>query len=580
MNSLTKSPLAALEKIKTDSRFLRGTIVEGLADPVTGAIADSDTKLLKFHGSYMQDDRDIRDERRKRKLEPDYGFMVRVRLPGGIVTPQQWLALDNIATTWAKRGLRITTRQTFQLHSIAKKDLRPVMRTIHDAMATTLAACGDVNRQVISSVNPLLSNQHRIVQDWTEQLSAHFLPRTHAYAEIWLGEKKVTEDIEEEPLYGRSYLPRKFKIGIAIPPINDIDVFANDLGLIAIIENDKLLGFNVAVGGGMGATHGDVTTYPRLGSLIGFIETEQVIALADAVVTVQRDFGNREERQHARLKYTIDRLGLEWFTEELERRLGFALQPVRDYHFDHNGDRFGWIKGEDDQWHLGLYIASGRIWDQDGLRLLTGLRQIAQIHKGEFRLTCNQNMIIANVATRDKSQIDKLVVEYGLDGYKQQSGIRRYSVACVALPTCGLAMAESERYLSTILTKLEMLLDTHGLLDEPIQFRISGCPNGCSRPYLGEIALIGRAIGRYDLRLGADFTGQRLNIVYRENVTEPEILETLNTLFAAYATDRRDTEKFGDYLVRSGTLAKPTENLMPIVLRVKPRSATGARTSP
>ncbi|NYT56168.1 assimilatory sulfite reductase (NADPH) hemoprotein subunit [Eoetvoesia caeni] len=561
-----KSPLAPLEQIKVDSRYLRGTITEGLADPVTGAIADSDTKLLKFHGSYMQDDRDLRDERRKQKLEPAYSFMIRARLPGGVVTPKQWLAFDHIATTWATRGLRITTRQTFQWHGIIKRDVKPSMQAIHDALATTLAACGDVNRQVVSSVNPQLSSQHQVVQDWTEQLSTHFLPRTGAYHEIWLNGEKIVGEPEEEPLYGHTYLPRKFKIGIAIPPLNDIDVFANDLGLIAIIENGQLQGFNVAVGGGMGATHGDDTTYPRLGSLIGFVKPEQLIAVAEGVVTTQRDYGNRKERQHARLKYTIDHRGLEWFKAELEQRVGFALQSVRDYHFDHNGDRFGWIKGEDGQWHLGLYIESGRLWDEEGLRLLTGVREIARIHKGEFRLTCNQNMIVANVATRDKAAIDKLVAEYGLDGYKRQSGIRRYNIACVALPTCGLAMAESERYAPELLTKLESLLDGHGLLNEPIQFRISGCPNGCSRPYLGEIALVGRAPGRYDLRLGADFTGRRLNIVYRENITEPEILAALDTLFGAYAKDRLNDEKFGDYLIRSGTLPEPTQNLIPIVL--------------
>lgn len=566
MNSLMKSPLAPLEQIKVDSRYLRGTIAQGLADPVTGAIADSDTKLLKFHGSYMQDDRDVRDERRKQKLEPAYSFMIRARLPGGIVTPKQWLAFDHIATTWATRGLRITTRQTFQWHGIIKRNIKPSMQAIHDALATTLAACGDVNRQVVSSVNPQLSSQHQVVQDWTEKLSAHFLPRTGAYHEIWLNGEKIVGEPEEEPLYGHTYLPRKFKIGIAIPPLNDIDVFANDLGLIAIIENGQLQGFNVAVGGGMGATHGDDTTYPRLGSLIGFVTPEQLIAVAEGVVTTQRDYGNRKERQHARLKYTIDHRGLEWFKAELEQRVGFALQAVRDYHFDHNGDRFGWVKGEDGQWHLGLYIESGRLWDEEGLRLLTGVREIARIHKGEFRLTCNQNMIIANVATRDKAAIDKLVAKYGLDGYKQQSGIRRYSIACVALPTCGLAMAESERYAPELLPKLESLLDGHGLLNEPIQFRISGCPNGCSRPYLGEIALVGRAPGRYDLRLGADFTGRRLNIVYRENITEPEILAELDTLFAAYAKDRLKDEKFGDFLIRSGTLPEPTQNLIPIVL--------------
>lgn len=555
-----------LEDIKAASRHLRGTIEKGLNDPITGAISDDDNKLLKFHGSYQQDDRDIRDDRRRRKLEPAYAFMVRARLPGGVVTPAQWLAFDDIARDYAKRGLRITTRQTFQWHGIIKRELKPTMQAIHQAMATTIAACGDVNRQVVSSVNPLLSDQHRIVQEWTNRLSDHFIPRTRAYHEIWLDGEKITDEPEEEPIYGSTYLPRKFKIGVAIPPTNDVDVFAQDLGLIAIIEEGRLQGFNVAIGGGMGATHGDDSTYARLGSLIGFVAPEDLIAVAEGVVTLQRDYGNRTHRQHARLKYTIDHRGLEWFKEALEERIGFSLQAVRPYHFDQNGDRYGWQKGQDGKWHLGLYIESGRLWDTDGKQLQTGVREIAKVLKGEFRMTCNQNLVIANVRAQDRKQIDALVAQYGLDGYKQQSGIRRHSIACVALPTCGLAMAESERYAPILLPKLEALLAAHGLGDAPIVLRLSGCPNGCSRPYLAEIALVGRAIGRYDLRLGANFTGERLNSLYRENIDEAEILSVLDTLFASYAADRHTDERFGDFLVRTGTIPPPSQKLIPIVL--------------
>ena len=566
---MSTNPLSHLEHVKHDSRYLRGTIEQGLNDPVTGAIGDDDNKLLKFHGSYQQDDRDVRDERRRRKLEPAYGFMVRARLPGGILSPAQWLAFDHIATTWAARGLRITTRQTFQLHGILKRHLKPTMQAIHDALATTIAACGDVNRQVVSSVNPLLSGQHQVVQDWTEKLSAHFLPRTRAYSEIWLDGKRVDDEPDDpfqvEPIYGASYLPRKFKIGIAIPPTNDVDVFAHDLGLIAIIEDGVLRGFNVAVGGGMGATHGDATTYPRLGSLIGFVPAEKVISLAEGVVTVQRDFGNRSERQHARLKYTVDRMGLDAFTAELQRRLGYELEPLRPYHFESNGDRFGWVRGEDDTWHLGLYVESGRLWDKAPLRLLTGMREIARVHKGLFRLTCNQNLIIAGVAESDKAGIDELVREYGLDSYARSPEVRRQAIACVALPTCGLAMAESERYAPALLDKVQGLLEKHGLGDAPILLRISGCPNGCSRPYLGEIALVGRAVGRYDLRLGANFIGERLNVPYRENIAEPEILEALDALFAAYAAQREAGEKFGDFLVRTAVIPAPARNIIPII---------------
>ncbi|HET8596167.1 MAG TPA: assimilatory sulfite reductase (NADPH) hemoprotein subunit [Castellaniella sp.] len=550
------SPLSPLEHIKTGSRFLRGTIAKELENPVTGAIPEADTKLLKFHGSYMQDDRDIRDERRKQKLEPAYAFMVRARLPGGVIPPAQWLALDELAQRYATRGLRITTRQTFQWHGILKRNLRAFMQGIHDARATTIAACGDVNRQVISSVNPHLSSQHALVQEWVLRLSNHFLPRTSAYAEIWLGGDRVGEAVDEEPIYGNdsAYLPRKFKIGIAIPPTNDCDVFANDLGLVAIIEDGRLQGFNVAVGGGMGATAGDPTTYPRLGSLVGFVVPEDLVAVAEAVVTLQRDHGDRKERQHARLKYTIDRLGVDWFRDQIRERSGRPLQDARPYRFEGNGDRYGWSRGEDGRWHLGLYIASGRLWDHDGLRLQTGMREIAKVLKGEFRLTCNQNLVIANVEEADRAAIDALVQEYGLDGYREQSGIRRHHIACVALPTCGLAMAESERYAPVLLPKLEALLDKHGLRDEPILLRLSGCPNGCSRPYLGEIALVGRALGRYDLRLGADFTGERLNRLYRENIAEADILDSLDALFADYAGQRQPGEAFGDFLVRTGVV--------------------------
>ena len=539
-----------LEQIKIDSRYLRGTIEEGLQDPITGAISEDDNKLLKFHGSYQQDDRDIRDERRRQKLEPAHSFMIRARLPGGVVSPSQWLAFDDIASRYSTRGLRITTRQTFQWHGVIKTDLKPTMQAIHNAMATTIAACGDVNRQVVSSVNPQLSSQHALVLEWAQKLSDHFLPRTRAYHEIWLDGEKLTDEPDHEPVYGSTYLPRKFKMGLAIPPTNDVDVFAQDLGLIAIIENGQLQGFNVSIGGGMGATHGDSTTYPRLGSLIGFVMPEQLIPVAEGVLTLQRDHGNRQERKHARLKYTLDHLGLDWFKGELEKRVGFSLPAPRPYHFDRNGDRYGWQQGEDGQWHLGLYVESGRLWDREGLQLQTGIREIAKILKGEFRMTCNQNLVIANVASDDRATIDELVERYGLDGYQRQSGIRRHSIACVALPTCALAMAESERYLPQFLPKVEALLDQHGLTDAPILLRLSGCPNGCSRPYLGEIALVGRAPGRYDLRLGADFTGQRLNTCYRENITEADILSTLDELFKDYAGQREPQEKFGDFLVR------------------------------
>jgi len=551
--------LSDFERIKAKSNYLRGTIVEGLADPVTGAISDDDNKLLKFHGSYLQDDRDLREERRQQKLEPAYAFMLRARLPGGVVTPAQWLVFDRIAQEYANGTLRITTRQTFQWHGIIKRKLKPTIAAIHDALAGTIAACGDVVRNVVSTANPIESAAHAEAYAWAVQLSAELAPKTRAYHEIWLdGEALIGEPestvAEREPLYGATYLPRKFKIGLAIPPLNDIDVFSQDLGLVAIIEAGTLRGFNVAIGGGMGATHGDPTTYPRLASVIGFVTPQQLFAVAETIVRIQRDWGNRSERKHARLKYTIDHRGLDVFKAELQARLGFTLKPARPYHFEHNGDRYGWVEGHDGRWHLTLHIESGRLADLGANLWLTGLRELAKVHTGDFRMTCNQNVIVANVTAADRAHIDAIAHEYGLDGYLRQTGIRRHAIACVALPTCGLAMAESERYLPGLLPKLELLLDQHGLGDAPILLRLSGCPNGCSRPYLGEIALVGRGPGRYDLRLGADFSGQRLNTIYRENVDEAAILAALAPLFARYAAERAPSEGFGDFLLRSGLL--------------------------
>ena len=551
------SDLSELEHIKEQSRQLRGSIAEGLADPVTGSIGEADTKLLKFHGSYQQDDRDLREERRKQKLEPLYAFMLRARLPGGAVTPAQWLVFDRLATDYASSGLRITTRQTFQWHGILKGNLKRTIAAIHHAMASTIAACGDVLRNVVATPLPEQSGLHAQAYAWAAKLSEELAPQTTAYHELWLDGEKLVGEPEPEPLYGTTYLPRKFKIGLAIPPLNDIDVFAQDLGLIAVEGQGGLAGFNLAIGGGMGATHGDPTTYPRLAEVIGFVTPEQLRAAAEQVIAIQRDWGDRGERKHARLKYTLDRRGTEVFKAELERRLGFALQPARPFRFDHNGDRYGWTEGGDGRWHLTLHVESGRLLDRGPQRLQSGMRELARVHTGDFRLTCNQNVIVANVEAADRANIDAIVATHGMDGYRRQSGVRRHAIACVALPTCGLAMAESERYLPTVLEKLEARLEHHGLLDAPILLRLSGCPNGCSRPYLGEIALVGRAIGRYDLRLGADFSGQRMNVTYRENVDEPTLLDALDPLFAAYAAGREAGEGFGDFLWRTGVLAAP-----------------------
>ncbi|HSP78948.1 MAG TPA: NADPH-dependent assimilatory sulfite reductase hemoprotein subunit, partial [Myxococcaceae bacterium] len=385
------------------------------------------------------------------------------------------------------------------------------------------------------------------------RLSEHLLPKTRAYYEIWLDKEKVAGG-EEEPIYGPTYLPRKFKAAIAVPPLNDVDIFSQDLGFIAILEDGKLAGFNVTVGGGMGATHGEAATFPRLADVIGFIPPEQLLEVAENVVKVQRDYGDRTNRKHARLKYTIEDRGIAWFVSELEARLGYALRPARPFSFEHNGDRFGWLQGHDGRWNLTLRIESGRVADTEGRRLLTGLREIAKVHRGDFRLTGNQNLIIAGIPPEDRPAIEALVEAHGLDGFRRASPLRLNALACVALPTCGLAMAEAERYLPRILGLLEERLAAHGLAEVPLHLRITGCPNGCARPYLAEIGLVGKGPGRYNLHLGGDARGQRLNRLYRENVDEAGILSALEPLFAAYARERLPEERFGDFVVRSGLL--------------------------
>jgi len=569
----------SVEDIKRSSARLRGSLLESLANPLTGALNEDDQTLIKYHGSYQQDDRDVREERRVAKLEPAHSFMIRTRTPGGVVSPQQWLKLDAIATRFAERGLRITTRQAFQYHGVIKTELKATMQAINAALIDTLAACGDVNRNVAVAANPQVSASHAAVFAQAAALSEHLLPNTRAYYEIWLDEERVDgSGEEEEPVYGQAYLPRKFKIGFAIPPYNDVDVFAQDLGYIAVIENGELLGYNVTVGGGMGATHGDPETYPRVADVIGFVAPEQVIAVGVAVVTAQRDFGNRQLRKRARLKYTIDDRGLDWFKSEVERRAGFTLLPARPFAFRHNGDRFGWVEGDDGRAHLTLRLPAGRIVDGaldgrgEALSHLSGLREIAQLlldaPGSEFRMTPNQNLTIAGVPAALRERVDALVAQHGLDGYRSASPVRRNALACVALPTCGLAMAEAERYLPDFVDAVEALLQRHAIPDVSINLRISGCPNGCSRPYLGEIALVGKAPGRYNLMLGADHRGQRLNTLYRENITEAEIAAALDPLLGAYAGQREQGEGFGDYLVRSQvvTIPYPTPTGIPIAL--------------
>lgn len=549
-------PPSDVEDIKIRSRYLRGELEEALKDGITGSMSEDENRLMKFHGSYMQDDRDLRNERHRQKLEPAYQFMVRIRAPGGVLTSEQYLEMDRLAREYTTGSIRITTRQAIQFHGILKWNLKRSIRTINDALLTTLAACGDVSRNIMCNPNPYQSEVHEEVFEWSKRISDHLSPRTNAYHEIWLDGEKVVDNNESEeevePIYGKVYLPRKFKIGVTVPPTNDVDVFSQDLGLIAIYEEGQLKGFNVAVGGGMGMTYGDTQTYPQLARVIGFCTPEQVVDVAEKTVMIQRDYGNRSVRKYARFKYTIDRYGIEWFINELQDRLGWQLEAARPYEFKHNGDRYGWIKGSDGKWHLTLFIPSGRIEDQEGYPLMTGLREIAKIHTGDFRLSPNQNLVISNITSQKKRKIEALVKEYGLTDGQRHSALRRSSISCVAFPTCGMAMAEAERYLPTLLDKIEPILAEVGLSDKEINIRMTGCPNGCARPALGEIAFMGKAPGKYNMYLGAAFTGERLNKIYRENIGEEEILEVLQPMIYQYAQERHDGEHFGDFVIRAG----------------------------
>jgi sulfite reductase (NADPH) hemoprotein beta-component len=551
MQMSNEAPLSPVEHIKKRSNYLRGTIVASLADPLTGALAEDDTQLTKFHGFYQQDDRDLRAERTRRKLEPAYSFMIRVRVPGGITTPAQWLALDALATTHANGTLRLTTRQAFQFHGVAKGNVKSTIRRINDSLLSTIAACGDVNRNVMCTPLAETSAVHEAACKVAGDISEHLAPKTRAYHEIWLDGERVAGTADHEPIYGETYLPRKFKIALAIPPSNDVDVFAHDLSFIAIERNGKLDGFNVAVGGGMGMSHGEPDTYPRVADIIGFCSVGQAVAVAEQVVAVQRDFGDRTNRKHARLKYTIDDRGLDWFREVLFERLGFSLPAPEPFEFSTRGDVFGWAKDSRGLWNLTLFVPEGRVRDKGASRLRTALRELAAVHRGDFRLTANQNLIVSGIPDEERSAIERLFEQFGVNLLQSLSPLRQQALACVALPTCGLAMAEAERYLPEFTGKVEALLERHGLLSEGIYLRITGCPNGCARPYLAEIALVGKAPGRYNLFLGGDAEGTRLNRLARENIDEAEILATLDRLFGQFVGERRSGESFGDFAGRA-----------------------------
>jgi sulfite reductase (NADPH) hemoprotein beta-component len=550
--------LSRNERIKEASDYLRGTLAEGIRREITGAISEDDAQLVKFHGMYLQDDRDLRPERTRKKMEKAFAFMVRVRVPGGVLTPAQWLALDRVARDYGSGSVRLTTRQSVQLHGVIKSNLQSTLRAIDSVLLNSIAACGDVNRNVMCNPNPHASRAHADALDLAREISDHLTPRTPAYREIWLDGERIAggEDEVVEPIYGKTYLPRKFKIAIAVPPLNDVDVFAHDLGFIAVLDsNGDVQGWNVTAGGGMGMTHGEPDTYPRTADVMGFCARSDALAIAEAVVTVQRDWGDRANRKHARLKYTIEDRGLDAFRAEVERRAGVKLGPAKPFVLTSTGDRYGWTEGEDGRGHLTLFIMSGRLRDVGTqAQQLSALRRIAEQHDGDFRITANQNLIVAGVRPERRAAIEEIAASNGLSA--PPSGLRRNAVACVALPTCGLALAESERYLPDLLDALDARLAAHGLSRDDIVIRMTGCPNGCARPYLAEIGLVGKGPGRYNLYLGAAFDGSRLSKLYAEDVDHAAIIRELDPLFAAYASERKAGVHFGDFVIRAGFVTR------------------------
>ena len=545
--------VSANEVLKQRDPTLSGTIAQTLADPQAEHFVEDDLQFLKFHGIYQQDDRDLRKTGKK------YIFMVRCRMPGGVITPAQYLACDDLSSRYANNTLRVTSRQAFQFHGVVKGGLRALVKEINAALLGTLAACGDNNRNVMAPPTPAMNRLGEQVREHARQVAAAVLPRTQAYHSIWI--EGVPLDLEdpankefEDPLYGRTYLPRKFKIAFAIPPVNDIDIFTNCCGFIAIADGSgKLFGYNLTAGGGMSRNHGNAATFPRLADVIGFLPPEQVVAVAKAVVTMHRDFGSRADRKHARLKYVLEDRGAQWFREELERRVDFDLAEPMPFTFERQGDRFGWNRQADGRLFLGLFVETGRIRDRDGWRMKTALREVVAKYQPEVRLTPGNNVILANLVPAQQAEITRLFAEYGVETQPERQGslVRRASMACVALPTCGLALAEAERFLPEVITRFEGLLSELGLSGQEITVRMTGCPNGCARPYMAEIAFVGKAPGRYQIWLGGNEASTRLNRLYRDVVKEQEIIAELRPVLTRYAQERLADERFGDWVARA-----------------------------
>lgn len=554
-----------VEVAKDKGNYLRGTLVETFADEITGSIPAEDTYLIKFHGTYQQDDRDQRIVRQEKKLEPAYSFMIRVRIPGGDITSKAWLALDAISDEYGNEDFKLTTRQAVQFHGIIKFDLKQTIQAMDKALLDSIAGCGDVNRNVMCDPDPTESKIHAQVFPWAKKISEHLLPKSRAYHEIWLdegngeGKKQVnTPEPEEEtetnePLYGKLYLPKKFKIGIAIPPNNDSDIYTNDVGIVAIVKDEVLQGFNIAVGGGLAMTFGRNETYPRLATDIAYVEPEKLLEVVTTIVEIQRDYGDRTDRSQARLKYTIDRMGLDTFNTMLVDRLGYELDAPKPVEFKTSADNFGWHKATNDKWHLLCFVEHGRVQNVKGSQQKQALKEIAELDVCNFRLTGNQHVLLTDIDESNKDKIEAIFTQHGLSADASHlSGLRRNAIACVALNTCPLAMAEAERYLPSLISKIEPILEKNGLFDDEIKFRMTGCPNGCGRSVMGEIGFIGKSMGRYNVYLGSSHQGDRLSKLYKENLDEKQILEEMDLLLTDYASNRNTKEHFGDYVIRAG----------------------------
>ncbi|OUS23347.1 sulfite reductase subunit beta [Thalassotalea sp. 42_200_T64] len=556
--NVVKGNLAVNERIKGESKHLRGTIAADLNDDITGGFTSDNFQLIRFHGMYQQDDRDFRAERTKQKLEPLHNVMLRARMPGGVITPTQWLAIDKFADEHTSYGsIRLTTRQTFQFHGVLKPNIKLMHQTLNSIGIDSIATAGDVNRNVLCTSNPVESVLHQQAYEWATKISEHLLPKTRAYAEVWLDGEKVEETAgqEVEPILGSTYLPRKFKTTVVIPPDNDIDVHANDLNFVAISDGENLVGFNVLVGGGLAMTFGDDSTYPRRADDFGFIELKDTLAFAEAVVTTQRDWGNRINRKNAKTKYTLDRVGIETFKTEVENRTGVKFADSRPYEFTNRGDKIGWVEGIDGKHHLTLFIENGRIKDNADASLKSGVKAIAEIHQGDFRMTANQNLIVASVAADQKAIIEQIAIEHGLID-ASQSQQRQNSMACVAFPTCPLAMAEAERFLPEYVTQIEGLLAKHNISDEHIIFRVTGCPNGCGRALLAEIGLVGRGPDKYNMYLGGNIAGTRVPKLYQDNISSAQVLTHMDELIGLWVANRNDNECFGDFVIRHGIVSE------------------------